>query len=265
MKISIIGVGVVGNAMLLSFQEKGFILNKDLYIYDKFKNLGTLDKCLNVDIIFLALPTPFNINKYDISSIEEICAYISDNNYNNIVVIKSTVEPFIIENLINKYKLKILHNPEFLSAKTAYDDFHNQKHIVIGHSTNDNSYIEILSNFYSNYYKSATISICSLNESSLMKLFCNSFYAVKIQFFTEMYLLCNNLNENFDKIKELMLKNNWINPMHTNIPGSDGNISYGGMCFPKDTNALNNFMIANNSPNKILNSTIEERNSMRKD
>ena len=40
----------------------------------------------------------------------------------------------------------------------------------------------------------------------------------------------------------MMLTNNWINPSHTNIPGPDGLISYGGMCFPKDTNALNEYM-----------------------
>ena len=62
-----------------------------------------------------------------------------------------------------------------------------------------------------------------------------------------------------------MLKNNWINKMHTNIPGPDGKISYGGYCFPKDTNALNNYMKINNSPNKLLNSVIEERNLMRYD
>ncbi len=37
---------------------------------------------------------------------------------------------------------------------------------------------------------------------------------------------------------DLMLKNNWINPMHTKVPGNDGQLSYGGKCFPKDTKAL---------------------------
>ena len=36
-----------------------------------------------------------------------------------------------------------------------------------------------------------------------------------------------------------------INNMHTNIPGPDGQISYGGLCFPKDTNALLKYMIKN--------------------
>ena len=62
-----------------------------------------------------------------------------------------------------------------------------------------------------------------------------------------------------------MLKNNWINPMHTNIPGPDGNISYGGLCFPKDTNALNSYMKKYNSDNLLLQSTIEERDNLRSD
>ena len=62
-----------------------------------------------------------------------------------------------------------------------------------------------------------------------------------------------------------MLKNNWINPMHTNVPGPDGLLSYGGLCFPKDTNALCSFMKKMNSPHKVLESVIIERNEMRDD
>ena len=51
--------------------------------------------------------------------------------------------------------------------------------------------------------------------------------------------------------------------MHTNVPGHDGKISYGGLCFPKDTNALNQYMIKSNTPNKVLEATIKERNKMR--
>jgi UDP-glucose 6-dehydrogenase len=58
-------------------------------------------------------------------------------------------------------------------------------------------------------------------------------------FFTEIKLLCDRLNIYYDNIKKLILKNGWINPMHTNIPGSDGKLSFGGMCFPKDIRAFN--------------------------
>ena len=62
-----------------------------------------------------------------------------------------------------------------------------------------------------------------------------------------------------------MLKNGWINPMHTTIPGPDGTISYGGLCFPKDTNALMYFMEKFDVPHNVLEATINERNIMRKE
>lgn len=49
------------------------------------------------------------------------------------------------------------------------------------------------------------------------------------------------------------------------IPGPDGELSYGGLCFPKDTNALNAYMQNLEVTHKILDITIAERNTMRKD
>jgi hypothetical protein len=63
----------------------------------------------------------------------------------------------------------------------------------------------------------------------------------------------------------MMLENNWINSMHTSIPGPDGQISYGGLCFPKDTNALNEYMRKLGTPNQVLESCINERNILRND
>ena len=62
---------------------------------------------------------------------------------------------------------------------------------------------------------------------------------------------------------ELMLKNNWINPMHTDCQGPDGKLGYGGACFPKDTQALNHYMKTYNSPNKVLESVCVEKNEVR--
>ena len=60
-----------------------------------------------------------------------------------------------------------------------------------------------------------------------------------------------------------MLKNNWINPMHTNVPGPDGSLSYGGACFPKDTNALLQYMKNMETPHLVLENIVKERNEMR--
>ena len=265
MIISIIGIGFVGSAMKQSFEKK----NIKVKCYDKFKNIGTLEDCLESQIMFLCLPTQFNeeIKEYDKSCIIETCDILTSFNYNGLVVIKSPVESETTEKFSKKYKkLKLIHNPEFLSAATAYYDFHNQKHIVIGKGPNvsDND-IEIIREFYSNNY-SSDISICSSSESESMKLFTNCFYSVKIQFFNELFLLCNETNNcEYNNVVSLMIKNGWINKMHTQVPGSDGKLSYGGYCFPKDTNALLNLMKSKNVPCNVLDSTIKERNNMRND
>jgi UDPglucose 6-dehydrogenase len=98
-----------------------------------------------------------------------------------------------------------------------------------------------------------------------MKLFVNNFYAVKIQFFNELYLACKANGSNYSIIKDMMLKNGWINPSHTNVPGKDGKLSYGGACFPKDTNALLHYMKKHNIPCGIIDATVSERNKQRDD
>ncbi len=270
-KISIIGFGFVGSAMYKSFENKGFLLDENIFLYDKYKNggIGSIENILLSSIVFLALPTIYNeeLCSYDLDPIYECCNYLSTNDYDGTIVIKSTVEPGTISQLESIYpNLNFVHNPEFLTARTAYEDFNNQTHIVLGKGLRcSNKNFSNIKNFYSQYYPDAFISECLSTESETMKIFCNSFYAVKVQFFTELYLLCKNINCDYDTVKKLMLNNNWINPMHTNIPGPDGNISYGGLCFPKDTNALNEFMKKNLSPNLLLEACIQERNEMRGD
>ena len=267
MIIGIVGLGFVGGAMYASFCEKNIITHG----YDKYKNggIGNIQSILICDIIFLALPTPYddNIQKYDIGPIHELCTILNDNNYTGPVIIKSTVEPYTANILSCKYtNLHIIHNPEFLSAKTAYDDFNNQTHIILGKATNC-SYENLnkIEQFYKVHFPNAKISLCTSNESESVKLFANSFYATKVQFFTELYLLCNKMDCDYNNIKSMLLKNNWINSMHTTVPGSDGKISYGGLCFPKDTNALNSFMEKLNVPHKVLENVINERNELRDD
>lgn len=265
--VGIIGLGFVGGAIYKSFNEK---LIK-VVGYDNNINIkcNSFEECLSSDILFLCLPTQFdeNTKSYDKSIIVNVLNDLDKNNYNGLVVIKSTVEPTTTDNLQEKNpKLKLFHNPEFLSAKTAYEDFHHQSHIVLGKSDKcSHSDLLLLEEFYHNYYPDAKISLCSATESESMKIYLNCFYSVKIQFFNELYLLCNKTKTNYNNVLDLMLKNNWINPMHTKVPGNDGKLSYGGYCFPKDTNALLHFMKSMDSPCKVLEASIKERNTMRDD
>ena len=262
MRVGVIGIGVVGGAVAKSFRTHDI----DLVTYDKFKNIGNFEDMLTTDIVFLCLPTLYSYESqsYDKTALHEICDLLVKNNYQGLVVIKSTVEPTTSQNFADKYKLNIFHNPEFLTARTAFEDFHTQSHIIVG-KTNliSDEQVDLLVNFFKTYYPDAKYSLCNSTESEMTKISCNCFYSVKIQFFNELYMLCSNLGVNYDKVKDMMIKNNWINPMHTSVPGQDGKLSYGGMCFPKDTNALCSFMKERNVPHKVLESTIEERNDIR--
>ena len=276
--IGIIGVGILGKALLETYE----ILNNDTNLiiksYDKYndKYIGAskcncIEEMSDCNIIFLCLPTEFcNIKKeYDKTEIYLVCAKLEELDYSGIVILKSTVEPKTTTHLSTIYsKLNIVHNPEFLTARTATEDYKNQKHIVLGFVDKYNfedkeNIILYLDTFFKLYFPFAKISICSSDESESMKLFCNSFYATKIQFFTEIKLLCDSLGLEYNNIRSLMLNNEWINPMHTTIPGPDGNISYGGKCFPKDIEALRQVFEKMEVSHKVIDAVISENKEMR--
>ena len=294
--IGIIGVGVLGKAICECFSV---IKSIDIKCYDKYKIDNKINKDIyvskiedlyNCNIIFLCLPTEYDIIKKEYNKIEIDYVFyeLALLNYKGIILLKSTVEPKTTYNLSILYpQLNIIHNPEFLTARTAVNDFINQKHIVLGiphalvntsHNSSSNSLdTEVktgeleglkpshiyIKTFYETYFKNAEISICSSDESESMKLFCNSFYATKIQYFTEVKLLCDKMNIEYNNVINLMIKNGWINPMHTTIPGHDGQLSFGGTCFPKDINALGALCNIFKSPNEVIQAVINENNIMR--
>jgi UDPglucose 6-dehydrogenase len=265
MRVGLVGLGFVGGAIYATLLEK----KCDLRSYDLFKKIGAFEDVIATDILFLCLPTQYDASKkaYDKSAIYDTCCELSSRGYKGVIVIKSTVEPTTTGDLATKYpSLSFVHNPEFLTAATAEEDFANQKHIVLGGTPSTNpSHIDMLRAFYSQHFQEAEISVCSSTESESMKIFANTFYAVKIQYFNEVYAACENMGANYDTVRDLIVKNGWVNPMHTNVPGTDGKLSYGGLCFPKDTNAIAEQMGREDIPNGVIKATIEERDKMRND
>ncbi len=261
LKLGIIGLGFVGGSIY-----KSFLANKlNVLGYDKYKNggIGTLKSMLKCDIVFLCLPTPFDKDKncYDISAINEVCNSLTD--YSGLVVLKSTVEPKTTDKLVKKYKLNMIHNPEFLTARSAFKDFHTQHHVVLGKSCQyDRKLFNQLVELYRTYYTD-NISITDSISTETMKLFANNFYAAKIIFFNEMYMLCQKMNINYENVRDLIIKNKWVCVDHTNVPGNDGLLGFNGYCFPKDTEALRAFLKHNNLPHALINSVIEENNNLR--
>ena len=131
-RVGVIGLGFVGGAMYRSFQEKGV----SVYGYDKYKDggIGDLETCLKCGILFLCLPTLYDkeAKEYDKCAIEEVLSALQDAGYGGTVVLKSTIEPGVMNDACcTRFdKLNLVHNPEFLTARTAYHDFHNQMHIT---------------------------------------------------------------------------------------------------------------------------------------
>ena len=260
MKVAQIGNGFVGSALHKSFKLNGI----STIIYDKFQKIGSINSVLDSDILFLCLPTPFvKGDGFDLSAIEENLLLLKKKFYNGLCVIKSTVEVGTTKMLAEKYGLNIAHNPEFLTERTAFEDFHNQDHIVLGKSS-DSSLFGSLVLFYKELYPNARVSICSSDESEAMKIFRNCFYAQKVMIFNEFYFLCNKLGMDYDRVRDLMLCD-WVGTMHTVVPGPDGGIGYSGHCFPKDTEALLLQMKSNNSIHQVLEAAVSERNEIRPD
>jgi UDPglucose 6-dehydrogenase len=287
--IGIVGLGFVGKAVQSFFAQKDCMT---LRLYDKYRNIGSLQEILETDIVFLCLPTPLNgstqrvdpfngsneskdsltlnwngtkvPNGYDLSALHETCLFLKQNLYNGVVLIKSTVLPQTCRMLSETYSLSIMHNPEFLTARTAERDFANQRHVVLGITYRiTETQLETVKELYQTHFPQATLSVTSSDQSEAMKVFCNSFYAVKIQLFNEFYLLCQKLGFDYNETRDMMIKNGWINRMHTDVPGPDGQLSYGGACFVKDTQALLGQMLRTETPCAVLEAAVSEQRVMR--
>ncbi len=266
-KIGIAGLGIVGSS-IKNFLEHNHIQNT--YFYDKFKkNISDFDVLLKCDIIFLCLPTKYkhSIKDYDYSAIDDVMTKLKKNKYDGLVVLKSTITPGKTIELYKKYNLDLCFYPEFLTASTANIDFLKQKQIILGLLENPNTNLKNKYNkliqFFNIYFNKSIITITNTKIAESVKLFCNNFYSMKIGICNDFYKICEFNNIEYDNVMNIMLNNGWINKMHTKVPGTDTKFGYGGGCFIKDTNALNEYMKRNNINSKVLDSIITLNNERR--
>lgn len=258
--IGVCGIGFVGTAVLDYYKSAGL----PVIPYDKYKNIGIQDDLLCTDLLYICLPTQWGVKTYDTKELCYTLKYLYQKNYTGAVMIKSTVIPPFVQQMNNNYpSLLLIANPEFLSAATSVRDFAAQRQVVLGFTDQSQCIRRSIIDFHKHYFPDSIISPCTSHDASLMKLGCNAFYATKIQFFTELKLLCDKIGADFGSVLPMMLNNGWINPMHTTVPGHDGQVSFGGACLPKDTKALYYFMELVKSPNAVIEGVIQERDAMR--
>lgn len=240
MIIAIIGFGIVGRAI-----QHGFAQTVDFRIYDTNPAISEntiLETLTDSDIIFLCLPTPMDIKtgKSDLSilnSVIDSCSKILDNT-DKIMVIKSTVPPGTTQKYIEKYpKMNIIFNPEFLTERSYRLDFINTSRIILGGYPEN---CEKVANLYRMRFPRAStpIFITDPTTAETVKCLANAFLSVKVSLCNEFYQICEALGVNYEEMMDMILMDGRIGKSHADVPGHDGDMGFGGKCFPKDLNAM---------------------------
>ena len=231
-RIGIIGVGMVGGALLHYFKKKRI----NPFLYDKGKKLGSLQEVNKADVIFVCVPTPFTKKKgFDLSYVKDAISHIKGK---KIIVIKSTVWPGTTEIFQEKHpQHKFLFNPEFLSEATADKDMQNPDIQIIGYTKN--SY-EIAENILKILPLAPYKQIVPAKEAEMLKYFCNTLFSTEVIFANQMYDLCQRIGVNYNSIVEAASASRMINGSHLRV-WHKGYRGYGGKCLPKDIRALIQF------------------------
>ena len=234
-KMGIVGLGFVGKAVEHYFKsEKKLFL--DIYRYDIYKKIGSLEEVNRAGIVFVCVPTPYHpVRGFDLSAVEEVVAGLTGK---KIIVIKSTVVPGTTETLQKKYPgHKFLFNPEFLRAKSAAEDFASPDRQIIGYTRASKSSAGKILRLLP---KAPFSKIMDSREAEVIKYMGNAFLAMKVVFANEFYELCRTLGLSYDQVRLAVGEDIRIGRSHLNV-AQDGYRGYGGGCFPKDVNALLEF------------------------
>jgi nucleotide sugar dehydrogenase len=253
--IGIIGRGFVGTAIL-----EGMKHAFNVYSYDKakgyvFQERSHITPFHSRDIkdpiehminhvdgpIFVCVPTPMNKDgSCNVSIVESVVKDISRAAYTlgktGVVVIKSTVIPGTTQRLNDSFNnIHVCFNPEFLTERSAVEDFKKQDRIIVGGPHEGTA---MLKQMYETAFPSVPVTKTSSTIAEMIKYLTNCFLATKVSFANEMKQLCDKLEIDYDKVIEYATKDKRLGTSHWSVPGPDGKAGFSGSCFPKDINAL---------------------------
>lgn len=246
--IGIVGQGFVGNAIY-----EGMRPYFDVMTYDKKDGgcFNTHDKRLtsysenplrevvlrSEGPIFLCLPTPMNSDgSCNTEIVEQVVFDIDKLGLPRVLVIKSTVIPGTTDRINQTCNnVKVCFNPEFLTERSAVDDFKNQKFILVGGPNDATREVKCV---YQRAFPNVPCYKTDAIVSEMVKYTENCYLATRVAFANEIKQICDGMKIDYDKVIEYTTKDERIGHTHWAVPGPDGHLGFGGVCFPKDLNAL---------------------------